>query len=191
MARLDRLGPAKEVAQIAATIGRQFAHALLAAVAPAGPGELDLALARLTEASLVFPQSRAIEPTYSFKHALTRDVAYDSLLRARRRDLHERIARILEERFPALAAAEPEILAHHFSRADLPGPACLYSERAGDRAVAHSAYAEAVAHFDAALIETDRMPPGRDRDQRELAILLKRGPAVFVYKGHAKPRSGS
>ncbi|MGA8950053.1 MAG: adenylate/guanylate cyclase domain-containing protein, partial [Xanthobacteraceae bacterium] len=160
MARLDRLGPAKEVAQIAATIGRQFAHALLAAVAPAGPGELDLALARLTEASLVFPQSRAIEPTYSFKHALTCDVAYDSLLRARRRELHERIARILEERFPALAAAEPEILAHHFSRADLPGPACLYSEHAGDRAVARSAYAEAVAHFNAALGEVARIPPG-------------------------------
>ena len=183
MARLDRLGPAKEIAQIAATIGRQFAHALLAAVAPAGPGELDLALARLTEASLVFPQSRAIEPTYSFKHALTRDVAYDSLLRARRRDLHERIARILEERFPALAAAEPEILAHHFSRADLPGPACLYSERAGDRAAAHSAYAEAVAHFDVALSEADRMPPGKDRDQRELSVLLKHASAVFIYKG--------
>ena len=189
MARLDRLGPAKEVAQIAATIGRQFAHALLAAVAPAGPGELDVALARLTEASLVFPQSRAIEPTYSFKHALTRDVAYDSLLRARRRELHERIARILEERFPALAVAEPEILAHHFSRADLPGPACVYSERAGDRAVARSAYAEAVAHFDAALGEIARMPPGPDRDQREFAILLKRGPAVFVYKGMQNPEA--
>ena len=189
MARLDRLGPAKEVAQIAATIGRQFARALLAAVAPAGPDELELALARLTEASLVFPQSRAIEPTYSFKHALTRDVAYDSLLRARRRDLHERIAHILEERFPALAAAEPEILAHHFSRADLPEPACLYCESAGDRAVAHSAYAEAVAHFDAALIETGRMPPGHNRDQRELAILLKRGPAVFVYKGMQNPEA--
>ena len=189
MARLDRLGPAKEVAQIAATIGRQFAHALLAAVAPAGPGELDLALARLTEASLVFPQSRAIEPTYSFKHALTCDVAYDSLLRARRRELHERIARILEERFPALAAAEPEILAHHFSRADLPGPACLYSEHAGDRAVARSAYAEAVAHFNAALGEVARIPPGPDRDQRELALLLKRGPAVFVYKGMQNPEA--
>ena len=189
MARLDRLGPAKEVAQIAATIGRQFAHALLAAVAPSGPGELDLALARLTEASLVFPQSRAIEPTYSFKHALTRDVAYDSLLRARRRELHERIACILEERFPALASAEPEILAHHFSRADLPGPACLYSERAGDRAVARSAYAEAVAHFNAALGEIARMPAGPDRDQREFAILLKRGPAVFVYKGMQNPEA--
>jgi class 3 adenylate cyclase/tetratricopeptide (TPR) repeat protein len=189
MARLDRLGPAKEVAQIAATIGRQFAHALLAAVAPASPGELDSALARLTEANLVFPQNRAIEPTYSFKHALTRDVAYDSLLRARRRDLHERIARILEERFPALAEAEPEILAHHFGRADLPGPACHYCERAGDRAVAHSAYAEAVAHFDAALSEAGRMPPGRDRDRCELAILLKRGPAVFVYRGMQNPEA--
>ena len=183
MARLDRLGPAKEVAQIAATIGRQFAHALLAAVAPVGPGELDAALTRLTAASLVFPQNRAIEPTYSFKHALTRDVAYDSLLRARRRDLHERIARILEERFPALAEAEPEILAHHFSRAELPGPASLYSERAGDRAVARSAYAEAVAHFDAALAEASRMPAGRERDERELSVLLKRASAVFIYKG--------
>ena len=183
MARLDRLGPAKEVAQIAATIGRQFAHALLAAVAPLSPGELDTALGRLAEASLVFPQTRAIEPTYSFKHALTRDVAYDSLLRARRRDLHERIARILEERFSALAETEPEILAHHFSRADLPGPACLYCERAGDHAVARSAYAEAVAHFDAALTEAGRMPPGKDRDQRELSVLLKHASAVFIYKG--------
>jgi len=187
MARLDRLGPAKEIAQVAATIGRQFAHALLAAVAPVGAGELDAALARLTEASLVFPQTRAIEPTYSFKHALTRDVAYNSLLRARRQQLHERIARILEERFPALAEAEPEILAYHFSRADLPGEACCYCERAGDRAVARSAYAEAVAHFGAALAEVGRMPQGKDRDQRELAVLLKRGPAVFIYRGMQSP----
>src|SRR6185312_15531384 len=102
MARLDRLGPAKEIAQIAAAIGRQFSHALLAAVAPVGAGELDTALARLSEARLVFPQNRAIEPTYSFKHALTRDVAYDSLLRTRRQQLHERIARTLEQRFPEL-----------------------------------------------------------------------------------------
>jgi class 3 adenylate cyclase/tetratricopeptide (TPR) repeat protein len=183
MARLDRLGPAKEIAQIAAAIGRQFAHALLAAVAPVGAGELDLALARLTEASLVFPQARAIEPTYSFKHALTRDVAYDSLLRARRQQLHERIARTLEQRFPALVEAEPEILAYHFSRADVPGQACLYFERAGDRAAARSAYAEAVAHFDAALVEARRLPSGRERDERELSVLLKHAPAVFIYQG--------
>ena len=183
MARLDRLGPAKEIAQIAAAIGRQFAQALLAAVAPVGAGELEGALARLTEASLVFPQSRAIEPTFSFRHALTRDVAYDSLLRSRRQQLHERIARTLEERFPALAEAEPEILAYHFSQAGVAASASIYSERAGDRAAARSAFAEAVAHFDAALTEIARMPPGGDRDRRELAVLLKRGPAVFVYKG--------
>ncbi len=130
MARLDRLGPAKEIAQIAAAIGRQFAQALLAAVAPVGAGELEGALARLTEASLVFPQSRAIEPTFSFRHALTRDVAYDSLLRSRRQQLHERIARTLEERFPALAETEPEILAYHFSQAGVPASASIYSERA-------------------------------------------------------------
>ena len=189
MARLDRLGPAKEIAQVAAAIGRQFAHALLAAVAPVGADELDTALARLTDASLVFRQARTIEPSYSFKHALTRDVAYDSLLRTRRQQLHERIARTLEERFPALAETEPEILAYHFSRAELPDQASRYSERAGDRAVARSAYAEAVAHFDAALAEAHRMPAGRDRDQRELGILLKRGPPVLLYKGMQNPES--
>ena len=187
MARLDRLGPAKEIAQIAAAIGRQFSHALLAAVAPVGAGELDTALARLSEARLVFPQNRAIEPTYSFKHALTRDVAYDSLLRTRRQQLHERIARTLEQRFPELAEAEPEILAHHFSRADLPGPASLYSERAGDRAVARSAYAEAVAHFNAALAEAGRMPSGPDRDRRELMVLLKYGPVIIIFRGNRSP----
>jgi tetratricopeptide (TPR) repeat protein len=162
---------------------------LLAAVAPVGADELDTALARLTGASLVFRQARTIEPSYSFKHALTRDVAYDSLLRTRRQQLHERIAHTLEERFPALAETEPEILAHHFSRAELPDQASRYSERAGDRAAARSAYAEAVAHFDVALTEANRMPPGRERDQRELGILLKRGPPVLVYKGMQNPEA--
>jgi predicted ATPase/class 3 adenylate cyclase len=186
MARLDRLGPAKEIAQVAATIGRQFAHALLAAVSPTDPGELDAALARLTAAGLVFPQVRAIELTYSFKHALTRDVAYDSLLRARRQQLHERIARTLEERFPALTEAEPEILAHHFSLAGLPTQASLYHERAGDQSITRFA-SEAVALFRAALGEAGRMPAGRERDQRELAILLKCGPAIIMFQGHRRP----
>ena len=187
MARLDRLGNAKEIAQVAATIGRQFSHALLAAVAQVDAGELDTALAQLSEAGLVFPQSRAIEPSYSFKHALTRDVAYDSLLRARRQQLHERIARTLEKQFQTLAEAEPEILAYHFSQAGLAGPACLYSERAGDRAGARSAYAEAVANFAAALAEASRLPAGEDRDRRELAVLLKQGPAVLILKGLQSP----
>jgi class 3 adenylate cyclase/tetratricopeptide (TPR) repeat protein len=182
MARLDRLGPAKEIAQIAAAIGRQFAQALLAAVAPVGAGELDVALAQLTDARLVFPQTRAIEPTYSFKHALTRDVAYDSLLRARRQQLHGRIARTLEQRFPALTEAEPEILAHHFSLADLPAEACLYSERAGDRAMSRHAYKEAIAHFSAALKSAEALD-AQQRMRRQLDLLLKLGPASGVVRG--------
>jgi tetratricopeptide (TPR) repeat protein len=183
MARLDGLGPAKEIAQIAATIGRQFAQALLAAVAPVDAGELDAALLRLTEARLVFPHARAIEPTYSFKHALTRDVAYDSLLRARRQRLHERIARTLQERFPALAEAEPEILAHHFSLAGLPAPACLYSERAGDRALSRAAYKEAIAHFSAGLQSAEALVDSQERMRRQLDLLLKLGPTVMVVQG--------
>jgi hypothetical protein len=182
MARLDRLGPAKEIAQIAAAIGRQFAQALLAAVAPVGAGELDAALLRLTEARLVFPHTRAVEPTYSFKHALTRDVAYDSLLRARRQQLHERIARTLEQRFPALAEAEPEILAHHFSLAGLSGPACIYSERAGDRALRRHAYKEAIAHFSAALASAEALPE-TERARRQIDLLLKLGPSLGVVCG--------
>lgn len=187
MARLDRLGKAKEVAQIAAVIGRQFSYALLAAVSPFGTQQLDAELAQLMEAGLVFSQSRAIEPSYSFKHALTCDVAYDSLLRSRRLQLHEQIAHVLQERFPALAQAEPEILAHHFSQAGLAGPASIYRERAGEHAVARSAYAEALAHFEAALLEVSRLATGEDRDRRELAVLLKHAPAVIVFKGHRSP----
>ena len=97
--------------------------------------------------------------------------------------LHQRIAVTLEERFPASAEAEPEVLAHHLSRAGLAERACHYYQRAGDRAVARSAYAEAVAHFDAALKEASRLPPGAERDRPELALLLKQGPAILVLRG--------
>jgi tetratricopeptide (TPR) repeat protein len=188
VARLDRLGKAKEVAQVAAVIGRQFSHALLAAVAPLGAAELATTLAQLLDAGIVFPQSRATEPSYSFKHALTRDVAYDNLLRSRRQQLHERVARAIEQQFPALAEAEPEIVAHHFSQAGLAGPASIYRERAGDRAVARSAYAEAIAHYAATLTEVARLPGDTDRDRRELTLLPKQGPAFFVLRG-ANPKT--
>jgi predicted ATPase len=118
---------------------------------------------------------------------MVQDTAYESLLKSRRQVLHRRIAVTLEERFPALAEAEPEVMAHHFSRAGLADQACLYYERAGDRAAARSAYAEAVAHFDAALSEARQLPPGEVRNRRELAVLLKYGPAILVYKGVQGP----
>jgi class 3 adenylate cyclase len=184
MARLDRLGEAKEIAQIAAVIGRQFSKSLLAAIASQEPDALDRAMGRLVDSEIVFPQRQAIETAYSFKHGLMRDAAYDSLLRARRQSLHERIGKALEERFPTIVAEEPELLAYHFERAGLADKASRYHERAGDRAAAHSAYAEAVAHFQAALTEARKLP---DRAPRALSLLLKLNPAMTILKGAQHP----
>jgi class 3 adenylate cyclase/tetratricopeptide (TPR) repeat protein len=187
MARLDRLGLVKEIAQIGAAIGREFNYALLNAVVGRDEPSLRGALAQLEDAELLFCTGAPPDARYSFKHALVQDTAYESLLKSRRQVLHQRIARTLEERFPVLAEAEPEILAHHFSRAGLADQACLYYDRAGDRTVARSAYAEAVAHFDAALTKARDLPLGQHRNRRELAVLLKYGPAILIFKGVQSP----
>ena len=183
MARLDRLGEAREAAQIAAVIGRQFPFLLLAAVVPKGGTELEAALAKLAAAGIVFPEGRGSERSFSFKHALMRDAAYEGLLLARRRDWHERIARALEERFPEQTANEPELLAHHFGEAGLAGLACDYRMRAGDRAVSRSAYQEAAAHFSAGLKLAEALPEPADRTRRQLDLLLKLGPTLMVARG--------
>jgi predicted ATPase len=115
MARLDRLAPVKEVAQVAAVIGREFSHDLLAAVASVGDNELRDALGQLEAAGLVFRRGEGVRASHAFKHALVRDTAYESLLKSRRQQLHTRIAQALEERFPEAAAAEPELLARHYA----------------------------------------------------------------------------
>jgi tetratricopeptide (TPR) repeat protein len=184
MARLDRLGDAREVAQIASVIGRQFTLALLEAVAPGGSAELEAALVKLAAAGIVFPEGRRLERSFSFKHVLVRDTAYESLLLGRRREWHERIAHALEERFPRLAAIEPELLAHHFGEAGLAGPACDYRMRAGDRAVSRSAYKEAVAHFSVGLKSAEALPQSADRMRRQLDFLVKLGPALMVARGY-------
>ena len=183
MARLDHLGAAREVAQMAAVIGRQFAFALLDAIAPKGGADLEAGLATLIAAGIVFPEGRGQERDYSFKHALVRDAAYESLLLSRRRDWHGRIARALEDRFAETAANEPEVLAHHFGQAGLAAPACDYRERAGDRAAARSAYQEAIAHYSAGLTEAGALPDAGERQRRELAFLLKLGPACTIIRG--------
>jgi class 3 adenylate cyclase/tetratricopeptide (TPR) repeat protein len=183
MARLDRLGEAREVAQITSVIGRQFTFALLDAIAPQRDAELEAALARLGAAGIVFPEGGGQERSYSFKHALVRDAAYESLLLSRRREWHERIARALEERFPETAANEPEVLAHHFGAAGLGLPACDYRMHAGDRAISRSAYKEAIAHFSAALKIAETLPDAADRKRRQLDFLLKLGPALMVVRG--------
>jgi class 3 adenylate cyclase/tetratricopeptide (TPR) repeat protein len=183
MARLDRLGEAREVAQIAAVIGRQFILALLDSVVPRGGEALEAALAKLAAAGIVFPEGRGLERSFSFKHALVRDAAYESLLLARRRDWHERIARALEEGFPGTVESEPELLAHHFGQAGLAAQACDYRERAGDRAAARSSYQEAIAHYSAGLNEAERLSEQGERRPRQLAFLLKLGPAFTIVAG--------
>jgi tetratricopeptide (TPR) repeat protein len=118
---------------------------------------------------------------------LLRDVAYDNLLRGRRQQIHERVARALEEHFPAVAEGEPELLAQHFAQAGLADLACTYYERAGDRAAARSNFAEAVAHFTAGITEAGQLTEVPDRSQRELALLLKLGPALSIMKGMQSP----
>jgi tetratricopeptide (TPR) repeat protein len=182
MARLDRLGDAREIAQIAAVIGRQFTLALLDSVAPKRNAELETTLAKLVAAEIVFPEGRGVDRRFSFKHALVRDAAYESLLLMRRREWHEQVARALEKRFPELAANEPELLAYHFGEAGLSSPACDYRMRAGDKAMSRSAYAEAIAHFSAGL-KLVEAPTSQNSRRRQLDFWLKLGSASVVAHG--------
>ncbi len=184
MARLDRLGEAREIAQIAAVIGRQFTLTLLDAVAPRRGADLEAALAKLVAAEIVFPEGRGLERGFSFKHALVRDAAYESLLLARRREWHQRVARALEERFPEVTANEPELLAYHFGEAGLASLACDYRMRAGDRALSRSAYKEAIAHFSSGLKSAEALADSEERMRRQLDLLLKLGPALGIVRGH-------
>ena len=188
MARLDRLGAVtREVAQIGAAIGREFSYEVLAPIAQKTDMEVQTALSRLTDAELVFCRGTPPQATFLFKHALVRDVAYESLLRGQRQQLHGRIADVLAEHFPTTVEAEPEVIAHHYREADMADAASTYFERAGDRAAARSAYIEATAHFRAAMEEADRLPQKDERARRVLNLLLKLGPAIAVTIGQWKP----
>jgi predicted ATPase/class 3 adenylate cyclase len=183
MARIDRLGEAREVAQVASVIGRQFARALLEALIPRRSAELDSALAKLAASGIVFPEGPNEAGGFSFKHALVRDAAYESLLLARWREWYAAVARALEERFPETAANDPELLAHHFAAAGLAERGCDYRMRAGEHAASRSAYKEAIAHFSAGLALGQTLSDSEDRHRRMLDFLLKLGPATMVVHG--------
>jgi class 3 adenylate cyclase len=131
MARLDRFAPVKEFAQIGVAIGREFSWELIAAVAPHARPELDKALAQLATSGLAFQQGTPPDAVYTFKHALVQDAAYDSLLKARRQQLHGKIAKVIEEHFPNVEATEPELLAHHYTEAKQPAKAIPLWQKAG------------------------------------------------------------
>ncbi len=185
MARLDRLGPAKEVAQIGSAIGREFSHALLAAVARKPEAELGSALDRLVQAGLLFRQGVPPQASYLFKHALVQDAAYGTLLREPRRALHARIAETLESRFAEIVESQPEILAHHCTEAGLIQKAAGLWGKAGQRSLARSALVEAAAQLTRALEQIATLPgtAALRREQIKLQVALIT-PLMHV-KGHA------
>ena len=174
MARLDRLGSAKEVVQIGAAIGREFSHALLAAVVPKPEADLKSALGRLNEAGLVFRQGAPPHATYLFKHALVQDAAYGTLLRETRRALHARIAQALESQFAEIAESQPELLARHCTEAGLIEKAAGLWGKAGQRSLERSALVEAVEQLKRAVAQIASLPatPALRREQIKLQVAL-------------------
>ena len=186
MARLDRLGlAAKEVAQIGAVIGREFAYELLAPVAQRSDTELRDALDRLTDAGLVFRRGTPPRATFQFKHALVRDAAYNSLLRSRRQHLHAGITATLEAQFPEIVAAQPELLAHHFTEAGLAEQAVECHRRAAERAIERSANPEAIAHLARGLELLTTLPETPQRDKQELMFQVALVAPHWASKGYA------
>ena len=186
MARLDRVPGVKEVAQVAACIGREFAYPLLKAVCPVPAPELHTALGLLSAAELVFRRGEPPEASYSFKHALIRDVAYESLLKARRREVHGRIADALM----AAGEAPPELLAHHAARAGRVQAAAALWLEAGRQAYARSSIHEGVAHARAALGRLAELPASADREALELQTRLALGQGLLAARGWADAEAG-
>jgi class 3 adenylate cyclase/predicted ATPase len=190
MARLDRLGPGpKEVAQIAAAIGREFSYQLLAPIAGRGENDLAVALGRLGDAGLVFCRGTPPTATYLFKHALVRDAAYASLLRRRRQELHAGIATVLEGEFPDVVEAQPELVAQHLTEAGLAERAVVYWQCAGEHAVARSANLEAIAHLTRGIEMLKSLPESPERDERELVLQVASITPLWASRGFGSPQA--
>jgi hypothetical protein len=191
MARLDRLGPAKEVAQIGAAIGREFPHVLLAEVVRKPEAELGSALDRLIQAGLLFRQGMPPHASYLFKHALVQDAAYGTLLRGPRQALHARIAAAIETRMPERVEREPELLAYYYAGAGQPDTAAGYWLAAGRLAARRSANSEAVAHLTHGIAAVRGLPETVERNRQELALQLALGPALLSSRGFGDPEASA
>ncbi|MBV8613291.1 MAG: hypothetical protein JOY66_05900, partial [Acetobacteraceae bacterium] len=188
LARLDRLGPAAlDTAQKGAAIGRDFGHELLAAVADRPEPELRQALDRLTGAGLLFARGAPPQATYQFKHALVRDAAYGTLVRAARQRVHARIGEALERQSPEIAQSQPELLAHHYTEAGQPESAVPLWHKAGWLALRRMALAEAIAHLNRGLKLVAALAPSAERDGLELDLRSALGTAWIALRGWAAP----
>jgi len=189
MARLDRLSTARELAQLGAVLGREFAYDLLQAVAPVDETTLQQGLAQLVDAELVYQRGLPPRSRYLFKHALIQDTAYQSLLRSTRQQYHQRIAQVLAAHFPEIAEIQPELVAHHYTEAGLSAQAVPYWQRAGELALQRSANLETVNHVTRGLEVLTALPETRERAQQELALQITLGPALAATKGQQAPET--
>jgi class 3 adenylate cyclase/tetratricopeptide (TPR) repeat protein len=189
MARLDRLGTAKEVAQLAAVIGAEFSYQLLDAVSSKAEGELQSALAKLTDAELIYPRGIPPDATYQFKHALIRDTAYEALLKSRRRELHRLVARTIDEKFKALSDTQPEVLAHHWTEAGETDLAITQWSNAGRAAEERNAFHEAQESYQRALGLLNLLPESPERDASELQFRQSLVSMLQMTRGWAAPET--
>ncbi len=204
MARLDRMEGGRELAQLAAVLGREFSHELLAAVSlmsadglSAGrqavvmdEPTLQAELAKLAQAEILYAKGRPPRCTYIFKHALLEDALYNALVKARRQQFHRRIGEVLEAQFPQTAKTQPELLGHHFTEAGLTEKAIGYWLQAGQRSRERSAVREAISHLTKGLALLDTLEESRQRDDWELQFLTTLGPAYIAAGGYAAPEVG-
>jgi class 3 adenylate cyclase/tetratricopeptide (TPR) repeat protein len=187
LARLDRLAPVREMAQIGAALGRSFSHELISAVAVVPQHQVDGALAQLVRAELVFQRGTAPDAEYTFKHALVQDAVYSTLLRGRRQQIHARIATVMESQFPEIVATQPQLMAHHCAEAGFNEKAVGYRLRAGQQAVARSAMTEAVAQLQRGLELLANMPEESRPVQQELDLEIALGRALMAARGYSAP----
>ena len=191
MARLDRLSSAKDVAQHAAVLGREFSYALLAATAGLEDAALQHGLTRLIEAEVLFARGVPPTATYTFKHALVQEAAYGSLLKRTRKELHQAVVRALVTGFPERAAAEPEVVARHAEAAGLTDEAITYYQRAGEQALTKSAHEEAIGQLRKAISLLAGLPQGPERDAREVSLQLVLGTSLGAVRGYAHGETGA
>ena len=187
IARLDRLGSAKDVVLTASIIGREFSYELIEAVSLVSQATLLADLGRLVQSDLLEQHGAPPHSRYIFKHALIRDAAFQSVLKSRKRELHQRIAEMLTSRFPEVVNTEPELLAHHYTEANVADRALAYWRQAADRAVAKLAYVEALGHVDKAMKLIANLPEGAERDEWELCFLVIEGPSRMALDGWDSP----
>lgn len=189
MARLDRLPTVREVAQLGAVLGREFAYEMLRAIAAIEEPKLRDGLGRLVEAELLYQRGRPPRSRYIFKHALIQDAAYQSLLRRTRQQYHRQVAELIESGFAETAKTSPELLAHHYTEAGMPAPAVQYWLRASERAMQRSASKEAIGHLSAGLAQLAQLPETTERARQELALQRLLGQASFATRGYASPEA--